>query len=118
MAKRHITIPMSDEQAEMLAQMAAEQGESLSAFVRGRIFARESMEAEFQALQSSLLAAISQRDERPAESSGQAPPGGGIDAKALGAIVETLLLMRTLSNPNNMQAVRAEMSRLGVQPFG
>lgn len=118
MGTRIVTLRMQDDQADMLAQMAAEQGESLSAFVRGRIFARESLEAEFQALQSSLLAALSQHRPTLTESAAPAPSGGARDPRAMGAIVETLLLMRSLSNPTKMQAVRAEVSRLGFQPFG
>ncbi|WP_045764094.1 hypothetical protein [Xanthomonas albilineans] len=119
MAKRHITIPVSDEQAEMLAQMAAEQGESLASYVRSRIFARESLEAEFQALQSSLLAALTDwMRQAPGKAEDGAKTSLTDDTEAIGMLVEMLLHMRGLSNPSKVQAVRAEVVRLGYQPFG
>lgn len=126
MAKRHISIPVSDDQAEMLGQMAAEQGESLASYVRGRIFAKDSLEAEFHALQSSLLAVIGEglrqqtnaAVEAPKTASVAAPASTVMDPQMMGLLLEILLLLRTQSNPTKMQAIHAEVARMGFKPYG
>lgn len=125
MAKRHITVVVSDEQAEMLAQLAFEQGESLSAYVRGRLMAKENLEAEFRALQSTLVATIHETIAKTPETApmtgqgttGTPPAGGALDGKAMGLLVEILLHLRALSNPQKIQAIRAEVGRLGYEQF-
>jgi len=109
---------MQDEQADMLAMMASEQGESLSAFVRGRVFARDSLEAELQALQTSLLAAIGEATRGITRPSENPVISTGSDPRMMGLLVEILLQLRSLSNPGKTQAVRAEVARLGFAPFG
>lgn len=120
MARRHITVVVSDEQAEMLTQMASEQGESLSAYVRGRLMAKDNLEAEFRALQTSLIATIHETARQAPtsqEASTTQPSGGGIDAKAMGMLVEMLMHLRTLGNPTKNQAIRAEVARMGFEQF-
>lgn len=116
MAKRHITILMAEEQAEMLAQMAAEAGESLAAFVRQRIFARDAIEAELQALQSTLLAAITEAVRVPRTSETTSLAEGKGDPRIVGLLMETVLLLRGMNPPTKVQTVHAEMKRRGVAP--
>ena len=118
MAKRHITIPMHEDQAELLSQLAMENGESLAAYVRGRIFARDHWEDELHALQSSLLAAIGHDLHGPSSASANTASSPTNDPRLMGLLVEILLQLRSLSNPGKTQAVRAEVERLGFAPFG
>lgn len=120
MAKVHITVPVSEEQREMLVQLSAEQGMSLAAFCRDRIMARENMAEEFAALQSTLLAAIGEAHRATAsfptktassEAKATAPDG------QLAAVVEVLLLMRSIAQPTKVQAVHGELKRLGLEPY-
>lgn len=120
MGYRKLTVVVSDEQAEMLAQMAVEQGDSMSAFLRGRILARENMTEEFSALQSTLLAAIGEAHRAPVSAPVQA---ASVEAKAtapdgqLAVVVEVLLLMRSMTQPTKVQAVHGELKRLGLEPY-
>ncbi len=118
MGTRIITLRLQDEQAEMLAMMAAEQGESLSAFLRGRIFARDSIETELHTLQTSLLAAINEATRGVTRSPESTAVSAINDPRLMGLLVEIVLLLRSLSNPGKTQAVRAEVERLGFAPFG
>lgn len=118
MAKRHITIPMHEDQAELLSQLAMESGESLAAYVRGRIFARNQWEDELHALQTSLLAAIGEATRGVYRATESPATHTDSDPRTMGLLVEILLHMRSLSNPGKTQAVRAEMERLGFAPFG
>lgn len=118
MAKRHITIPMHEDQAELLSQLAMENGESLAAYVRGRIFARDHWEDELHVLQSSLLAAIGERSRSTSSASADTASSPATDPRLMGLLVEILLHLRSLNNPGKTQAVRAEMKRLGFAPFG
>lgn len=117
MAKRHITIPMHEDQAELLSQLAMENGESLAAYVRGRIFARDHWEDELHALQTSLLAAIGHGLHSPSSESANTVSSPNSDARLMGLLVEILLHLRGLSNPGKTQAVHAEVARLGFAPF-
>jgi hypothetical protein len=102
----------------LLSQLAMENGESLAAYVRGRIFARDHWEDELHALQTSLLAAIGEATRgviRPPENP---VISTGSDPRLMGLLVEILLHLRSLSNPGKTQAVRAEVERLGFAPFG
>ena len=118
MAKRHITIPMHEDQAELLSQLAMENGESLAAYVRGRIFARDHWEDELHALQTSLLAAIGEATRGITRPSENPVTSMGSEPHLMGLLVEILLQLRSLSNPGKTQAVRAEVERLGFAPFG
>lgn len=118
MGTRIITLRLQDEQAEMLAMMAAEQGESLSAFLRGRIFARDSIETELHALQTSLLAAINEATSGVARSPESAAGGAISDPRLMGLLVEIVMLLRGMNPPTKVQVVRAEVERLGLLPFG
>jgi hypothetical protein len=118
MAKRHITIPMHEDQAELLSQLAMENGESLAAYVRGRIFARDSIEEELQALQTSLLAAIGEATRGVSRTTESPATRADSDPRTMGLLVEILLQLRSLSNPGKTQAVRAEVERLGFASFG
>lgn len=120
MAKCHITIPVSEEQREMLVQLSAEQGMSLAAFCRDRIMAKENIAEELAALQSSLLAAIAEGQR----STVTAPaPDSGVESKEVSTVglmpvvAEVLLLMRSMAQPTKVQAVHGELRRLGMDPF-
>lgn len=123
MAKRHISIPVNEEQADMLSQMAMEQGESLASFVRGRIFARDRLEDEFLSLRNTLLAAIGEglRNHTPPSNTTPATAPNTSTAASespMGLLLEILLLLRSLTNPTKVQAVRAEIERLGHKTYG
>lgn len=106
MAKRHITIPMHEDQAELLSQLAMENGESLAAYVRGRIFARDHWEDELHAPQTSLLAAISERSRSPSSASANTVSSPANDPRLMGLLVEILLHLRSLSNPGKRRPGR------------
>lgn len=120
MARCHITIPVSEDQREMLVQLAEQQGQSLAAFCRDRIMARENMAEEFGALQSTLLAAIGESHRAAASAPA---PAASSEAKAtapdgqLAVVVEVLLLMRSMAQPTKVQAVHGELKRLGLEPY-
>lgn len=120
MARCHITIPVSEDQREMLVQLAEQQGQSLAAFCRDRIMARENMAEEFAALQSTLLAAIGESHRAAASAPA---PAASSEAKAtapdgqLAVVVEVLLLMRSMAQPTKVQAVHGELKRLGLEPY-
>jgi len=109
---------MHEDQAELLSQLAMENGESLAAYVRGRIFARDHWEDELHALQTSLLGAIGEATRGITRPSENPVINMGSDPRLMGLLVEILLQLRSLSNPGKTQAVRAEVERLGFAPFG
>lgn len=124
MGYRKLTVVVSDDQAEMLAQMAVEQGESMSAFLRGRIFARENMTEEFAALQSTLLAAIGEglrhHQQSPQQAAAEASASAPVTGPAAGLVpmlAEVLLLMRAMAAPAKIQSVHGDIKRLGLEPF-
>lgn len=118
MSYRKLTVVVSHDQAEMLAIQAAEAGESLSAFLRGRIFARDQWEEEFIGLRSTLLAAIGEGLRGVSSPALTAASAGLGDARLLGLLAETVMLLRGMNAPTKVQAVRAEVERLGLMPFG
>ncbi|MBV6816159.1 hypothetical protein ACE15N_22470 (plasmid) [Xanthomonas campestris pv. passiflorae] len=120
MARCHITIPVSEDQREMLVQLAEQQGQSLAAFCRDRIMARENMAEEFAALQSTLLAALGEAQRAPVAAPIQAPssePRATAPDGQMAVVVEVLLLMRSMAQPTKVQAVHGELKRLGLEPY-
>lgn len=119
MAKVHITIPVSEEQREMLVQLASEQSMSLAAFCRERIMARENLHAEFQALQTSVLAAIAEAGRGQVavtpspQTKGEAPTTSDLAP----LVAEVLLILRSMTPPSKLPAVHGELRRLGMEPF-
>lgn len=116
MAKRHITIPMHEDQAELLSQLAMENGESLAAYVRGRIFARDHWEDELQALQTSLLAAIGERSRSPSSASADTASSPISDPRLMGLLVEVLLHLGKRCQGQFLLMLTAR-PRLGPRPW-
>jgi len=112
MAKVHITIPVSEEQREMLVQLAAEQGVSLSAFCRNRIMERENMIDGFATLQRTLISTIHDASRQQMRSESE---GSSSEMKAM--ILEVLLLLRSMVPPQKVVAVGGELRRHGLSPF-
>ncbi|WP_238533817.1 hypothetical protein [Xanthomonas phaseoli] len=111
---------MSEDQREMLVQLAEQQGQSLAAFCRDRIMARENMAEEFAALQSTLLAALGEAQRAPVAAPIQAPssePRATAPGGQMAVVVEVLLLMRSMAQPTKVQAVHGELKRLGLEPY-
>lgn len=120
MARHHITIPVSEEQREMLVLLAEQSGQSLAGFCRERIMAKENIAEEIGALQRTLLAAIGEAVRPPRNTP---KPETAIEHKATGqdiqtaAVVEVLLLMRSMVQPAKVQAAHGELKRLGLEPY-
>jgi len=112
MTRRKLTIPVSDETYDLLQQLAYEQGQSLAAFCRDRIMAKENMAAEFGALQRTLAATIHEAVQHRLAGTNQ---GDVADVSAMTA--EVLLLLRSMVPPQKMQAAHGELRRIGMEPF-
>jgi len=113
MAKVHISIPVSEEQREILVQLAYENGQSLAAFCRERIMAKERLNEEFKALQSTLVAAISETGQQGMDNAKHSNDAANNPA----ILAEVLLLLRSLVPPQKMLTVHGELKRIGLQPF-
>jgi len=97
----------------MLVQLAYEQGQSMAAFCRDRIMARENLNDEFSSLQRTLIATI--HDVVKHHPIGTNP--GDVNGAVQAMITEVLLLLRSLVPPQKMQAVHSELKRTGLEPF-
>lgn len=118
MAKtRPFTVLFSQQQAEMLIDTAANEGVTISEFLRGRILAREDLEQAFGNLQSTLLAVVREGFQAREDTIKPGEQGEAYNPQVLGMLAEVLLLLRAASNPGKMQAVKAEVQRLGYEPF-
>jgi len=111
MAKVHISIPVSEGQREMLVQLAAENGMSLSAFCRDRIMAKEQLTDAFSTLQKTVMASI----DAAVVQRQPMPNGHGENNNAM--LAEVLLLLRSMVPPQKMMAVHSELKRRGMTPF-
>lgn len=120
MPQRKLTIPVSSDTYDLLQQLAYEQGESLAAFCRARIMARENLSDEFSALQRTVIAAIGDAVKAPPVSSGavdERRAGQGDQDANFAMVAEVLLILRSMVPPQKVQAVHGELKRLGVEPF-
>lgn len=121
MAQRKLTIPVSSETYDLLQQMAYEQGESLAAFCRARIMARENLTDEFASLQRTVIAAVGDAVQQLPKTTAQLPAesqkeqGGTPGSSAM--VAEVLLLLRSMVPPQKVQAVHGELKRIGLEPF-
>jgi len=113
MTKRKLTIPVSSETYDLLQQLAYENGQSLAAFCRDRIMAKERLNEEFKALQSTLVAVISETGKPGMDNAKH--NNSGADNPAI--ITEVLLLLRSLVSPQKMLTVHSELRRIGMEPF-
>jgi len=112
-SQRKLTIPVSPETYDLLQQLAYEQGQSLAAFCRDRIMARERLEEAFAVLQKTLLAAIHDAVTHQQNSEHK----GDDHASSHAMIAEILLLLRSMSTPQKMQPIHGELKRIGLEPF-
>jgi len=113
MTQRKLTIPVSSETYDLLQQIAYEQGQSLAAFCRERIMAKERLNEEFKALQSTLVAAISETGQQGMDNAKHSNDAANNPA----ILAEVLLLLRSLVPPQKMLTVHGELKRIGLQPF-
>lgn len=110
---RTFSVKFPDDQAAMIEVLAAEQGQSLSTFIRERVLARDHLDQVLVQMQSGLHAAIHDGFRSHDRADKTAPDPGTHTA----LLLEAVLLLRSLANPQKVSAAQAELQRLGVTPF-
>ncbi len=84
----------------------------MSAYLRDRLLANDNLEAEFRALQGALIATIHEVFRER-----QLPDKTTPNQDANTALVlEAVMLLRSLANPQTVSAVHAELRRRGIAP--
>lgn len=110
---RTFSVKFPDDQAAYIEVLAAERGQSLSAFIREQVMAKDHLHHLLVQMQSGLHAAIDEGFRQRHQTDKTMPGQDGHTA----LLLEIVLRMRAGSNPTATTAVFAEMKRLGVTPF-
>lgn len=109
---RTFSIKFSDEQAAYIEVLAAEQGQTLSAFIRERVFAKDELHELLGHMQTGLHAAIWEASNQLHRTDKTTSDPDANNALML----EAVMLLRSLTNPQTVSAVHAELRRRGIAP--
>lgn len=110
---RTFSVKFPDDQAAYIEVLAAERGQSLSAFIREQVMAKDHLHHVLVQMQSGLHAAI----DEGFRSSDRADKTASDSGTNTALLLEAVLLLRSLANPQTVSAAQAELRRLDIAPF-
>lgn len=116
-----VRVRLSDSQAAIYAAEAEARGVKISTYLRDRLEEADARREELGGIRAALIDLGDAVDEMREEWAG-ARPATTAQVDAGPAIptavqIETLLLLRSIANPQKLTMVRAELERQGITPW-
>lgn len=116
-----VRVRLSDSQAAIYAAEAEARGVKISTYLRDRLEEADARREELGGIRAALIDLGDTVDEMREEWAG-ARPATTAQVDAGPAIptavqIETLLLLRSIANPQKLTMVRAELERQGITPW-
>lgn len=108
-----VQVRLSIEKQAIYEDEAARAGKPLATYLRERLEASDNTQEQVRSLRRELTG-LRHLVEDLAEAGIQGGSGGGMSAGDRAALIETLLLLRHISKPDQRQEARAEMRRNGI----